>query len=165
MSCRINGIVECGKRHAHIYRRTMLLAEQVKVSMGSPLVTCLLEGPSGRYNTFCLIFLFACYFPKPNFLFFLWLILGHFVLNSGKTATAATIGIESDFPYVKIVSDCLVNHILNWLAWFTFFNITIFMFQTLLIRRFQLNQWLGSVRAVNVQRLSRFLILSAFPSL
>ncbi|KAI5662570.1 hypothetical protein M9H77_21893 [Catharanthus roseus] len=68
--CRINGIVECGERHAHIYRRTMLLAEQVKVSKGSPLVTCLLEGPSG----------------------------------SGKSAMAATIGIESDFPYVKIIS-------------------------------------------------------------
>ncbi|KZV25178.1 vesicle-fusing ATPase [Dorcoceras hygrometricum] len=68
--CRLNGIVECGDRHDHIYRRTMLLAEQVKVSRGSPLVTCLLEGPSG----------------------------------SGKTAMASTIGIESDFPYVKIIS-------------------------------------------------------------
>ncbi|XP_009621247.2 vesicle-fusing ATPase-like [Nicotiana tomentosiformis] len=48
----------------------MLLAEQVKVSRGSPLITCLLEGPSG----------------------------------SGKTLMAATVGIESDFPYVKIIS-------------------------------------------------------------
>ncbi|KAI9070983.1 hypothetical protein K1719_047053 [Acacia pycnantha] len=48
----------------------MLLAEQVKVSIGSPLITCLLEGTSG----------------------------------SGKTALAATVGIDSDFPYVKIVS-------------------------------------------------------------
>lgn len=68
--CRLNGIIECGDRHDHIYRRTMLLAEQVKVSQGSPLITCLLEGPSG----------------------------------SGKTAMASTIGIESDFPYVKIMS-------------------------------------------------------------
>lgn len=68
--CRLNGIVECGTRHDHIYRRTMLLAEQVKVSNGSPLITCLLEGPSG----------------------------------SGKSAMAATVGIESDFPYVKIIS-------------------------------------------------------------
>ncbi|KAG6385450.1 hypothetical protein SASPL_154285 [Salvia splendens] len=68
--CRLNGIVECGTRHEHIYRRTMLLAEQVKVSEGSPLVTCLLEGPSG----------------------------------SGKTAMAATVSIESNFPYVKIIS-------------------------------------------------------------
>ncbi|XP_073142368.1 vesicle-fusing ATPase [Henckelia pumila] len=67
---RSNGIIECGGRHDHIYRRTMLLAEQVKVSQGSQLVTCLLEGPSG----------------------------------SGKTAMASTIGIESDFPYVKIIS-------------------------------------------------------------
>lgn len=68
--CRLNGIVECGGRHEHIFKRTMLLAEQVKVSRGSPLVTCLLEGPSG----------------------------------SGKTAMAASVGIGSDFPYVKIVS-------------------------------------------------------------
>ncbi|KAI3769259.1 hypothetical protein L6452_00360 [Arctium lappa] len=68
--CRLNGIVDCGPRHDHIFKRTMLLAEQVKVSRGSPLVTVLLEGPSG----------------------------------SGKTAMAATVGIGSDFPYVKIIS-------------------------------------------------------------
>ncbi|KAF8029964.1 hypothetical protein BT93_E2397 [Corymbia citriodora subsp. variegata] len=68
--CRLNGMVSCGDRHKHIYERAMLLVEQVKVSKGSPLVTCLLEGPSG----------------------------------SGKTTLAATIGIDSDFPYVKIVS-------------------------------------------------------------
>ncbi|KAI7733374.1 hypothetical protein M8C21_018626, partial [Ambrosia artemisiifolia] len=68
--CRLNGIVDCGQRHDHIFKRTMLLAEQVKVSRGSPLVTALLEGPSG----------------------------------SGKTAMAATVGIGSDFPYVKIIS-------------------------------------------------------------
>ncbi|KAH7844214.1 hypothetical protein Vadar_025554 [Vaccinium darrowii] len=45
--CRLNGVVDCGVRHEHIYKRTMLLAEQVRVSKGSPLVTCLLEGPSG----------------------------------------------------------------------------------------------------------------------
>ncbi|KAG8364940.1 hypothetical protein BUALT_Bualt18G0050900 [Buddleja alternifolia] len=49
--CRLNGIMECGERHDHIYRRTVLLAEQVKVSEGSPLVTCLLEGPSGSGKT------------------------------------------------------------------------------------------------------------------
>ncbi|XP_059662642.1 vesicle-fusing ATPase-like [Cornus florida] len=68
--CRLNGMVDCGGRHQHIYKRTMLLAEQVRVSKGSPLVTCLLEGPSG----------------------------------SGKSAMAATVGIDSDFPYVKIIS-------------------------------------------------------------
>ncbi|KVI03038.1 AAA+ ATPase domain-containing protein [Cynara cardunculus var. scolymus] len=68
--CRLNGIVDCGQRHDHIFKRTMLLAEQVKVSRGSPLITVLLEGPSG----------------------------------SGKTAMAATVGIGSDFPYVKIIS-------------------------------------------------------------
>ncbi|XP_020106063.1 vesicle-fusing ATPase-like [Ananas comosus] len=68
--CRLNGIVDCGERHKHIYQRAMLLVEQVKVSKGSPLLTCLLEGPAG----------------------------------SGKTAMAATVGIDSDFPYVKIIS-------------------------------------------------------------
>ncbi|KAJ1417643.1 P-loop containing nucleoside triphosphate hydrolase [Sesbania bispinosa] len=63
-------MVDCGDRHKRIAQRAMLLVEQVKVSKGSPLVTCLLEGSSG----------------------------------SGKTALAATVGIESDFPYVKIVS-------------------------------------------------------------
>jgi DNA helicase TIP49 (TBP-interacting protein) len=67
---RLNGIVDCGDRHKRIYERAMLLVEQVRVSKGSPLVTCLLEGPSG----------------------------------SGKSAMAASIGINSDFPYVKIVS-------------------------------------------------------------
>jgi hypothetical protein len=52
---RLNGMVECGDRNKHIYQRAMLLVEQVKVSKGSPLVTCLLEGPSGRY---CIVFLF-----------------------------------------------------------------------------------------------------------
>lgn len=68
--CRLNGIVDCGQRHKHIYERAMLLVEQVKVSKGSPLVTCLLEGPSG----------------------------------SGKSAMAASVGIDSDFPYVKVIS-------------------------------------------------------------
>lgn len=47
--CRLNGMVDCGDRHKHIYERAMLLVEQVKESKGSPLLTCLLEGPSGRY--------------------------------------------------------------------------------------------------------------------
>ncbi|RRT50218.1 hypothetical protein B296_00051891 [Ensete ventricosum] len=51
MACRLNGIVDCGKRHMHIHERAMLLVEQVKVSQGSPLVTCLLEGPSGSGKT------------------------------------------------------------------------------------------------------------------
>ncbi|KAK8950576.1 Vesicle-fusing ATPase [Platanthera guangdongensis] len=68
--CRLNGMIYCGERHKHIYQRAMLHVEQVKVSKGSPLLTCLLEGPKG----------------------------------SGKTAIAATVGIDSDFPFVKIVS-------------------------------------------------------------
>ncbi|KAI3887783.1 hypothetical protein MKX03_018630, partial [Papaver bracteatum] len=49
--CRLNGVVDCGERHKQIYQRAMLLVEQVKVSKGSPLVTCLLEGPSGSGKT------------------------------------------------------------------------------------------------------------------
>ncbi|KAL0846381.1 hypothetical protein Bca101_019627 [Brassica carinata] len=49
--CRLNGMVDSGDRHNHIYKRAMLLVEQVKVSTRSPLVTCLLEGPSGSGKT------------------------------------------------------------------------------------------------------------------
>ncbi|KAL1221762.1 Vesicle-fusing ATPase [Cardamine amara subsp. amara] len=49
--CRLNGMVDSGNRHNHIYKRVMLLVEQVKVSTRSPLVTCLLEGPSGSGKT------------------------------------------------------------------------------------------------------------------
>ncbi|XP_065000139.1 vesicle-fusing ATPase-like [Musa acuminata AAA Group] len=46
----LNGIVECGNRHILIHVRAMLVVEQVKVSQGNPLVTCLLEGPSAGKN-------------------------------------------------------------------------------------------------------------------
>uniref|UniRef100_A0A0A9DK02 Vesicle-fusing ATPase n=1 Tax=Arundo donax TaxID=35708 RepID=A0A0A9DK02_ARUDO len=59
-----------GNPYKHIYQRAMHLVEQVKVSRGSPLVTCLLEGPAG----------------------------------SAKSAVAATVGIDSDFAYVKVIS-------------------------------------------------------------
>ncbi|CAI9278807.1 unnamed protein product [Lactuca saligna] len=55
----------------------MLLAKQVKVNRGSPLVTVHLERPSG----------------------------------SGKTAMVATVGISSDFPYLKIVAAPEVPHV------------------------------------------------------
>ncbi|CAL9048090.1 unnamed protein product [Musa banksii] len=54
-----------------IHERAMLVVEQVKVSQGNPLVTCLLEGPSA---------------------------------GKGKTAMTATIGIETDFPFVKFLT-------------------------------------------------------------
>ncbi|KAK9085279.1 hypothetical protein Sjap_025690 [Stephania japonica] len=79
--CRVNGMVDCGVRHKGIYEKAMLLVEQVRGSGKSPLVTCLLEGPSG----------------------------------SGKSAMAATVGIDSDFPYVKIVS---FLHLLNSVSFF-----------------------------------------------
>jgi hypothetical protein len=53
MVSRLNGMVDCGDRHNDIYGSAMLLVEQVKVSKGSQLITCLLEGPSGRY---CMVF-------------------------------------------------------------------------------------------------------------
>ena len=63
MICRLNGMVDCGDRNKHIYQRAMLLVEQVKVSKGSPIVTCLLEGLSGRYAwIFCLIDYVNCIF-------------------------------------------------------------------------------------------------------
>ncbi|KAG6528420.1 hypothetical protein ZIOFF_010594 [Zingiber officinale] len=68
MDFRLNGIIDCGERHKHIHERALLLVEQIKDNQ-SPLVTYLLEGPTG----------------------------------SGKTSMAATIGIESDFPYVKMI--------------------------------------------------------------
>ncbi|KAF9683574.1 hypothetical protein SADUNF_Sadunf04G0027900 [Salix dunnii] len=76
--CRLNGMVDCGDRHKHIYQRAMLLVEQVKVSKGSPMVTCLLEGPSGRQ------------FPS--------------LLHLPFSFASSTVGIDSDFPYVKIIS-------------------------------------------------------------
>ncbi|KAL6141805.1 hypothetical protein ACLB2K_060092 [Fragaria x ananassa] len=68
--CRLNGILNCGDRHRYAYDRAMLLVEQVRSSEGSPLLKCLLEGPSG----------------------------------TGKSALAATIGIHSRFPFVRIIS-------------------------------------------------------------
>ncbi|KAL8166194.1 hypothetical protein V2J09_007693 [Rumex salicifolius] len=49
--CRLNGMVDCGSRHEHIKQRAMLLADQVRLSKGSPIMTCLLEGPSGSGKT------------------------------------------------------------------------------------------------------------------
>eukprot|EP00246_Nothoceros_aenigmaticus_P010109 TRINITY_DN26438_c0_g1_i1.p1 TRINITY_DN26438_c0_g1~~TRINITY_DN26438_c0_g1_i1.p1 ORF type:complete len:310 (+),score=74.74 TRINITY_DN26438_c0_g1_i1:108-932(+) len=68
--CRVNGMLACGVKHAHIQETVMTLVEQVRRSDRTPLLTCLLEGPSG----------------------------------SGKTALAATIAIDSDFPFVKVIS-------------------------------------------------------------
>lgn len=58
---RLNGMVNCGDRHRHIYERAMEKVEQVKVSEGSAIVTCLLEGPRFRYLRFsdALLFIFA----------------------------------------------------------------------------------------------------------
>ncbi|KAF8029744.1 hypothetical protein BT93_E2234 [Corymbia citriodora subsp. variegata] len=48
---RPNGTVGCGDRHKHIYKTAMQLVKQVKGRTGSPLVTCLLEGPNGSGKT------------------------------------------------------------------------------------------------------------------
>ncbi|KAG6523224.1 hypothetical protein ZIOFF_013078 [Zingiber officinale] len=74
MAFRLNGIIDCGERHKHIQERALLLVEKIKDNQ-SPLVTYLLEGPTG----------------------------------SGKTSMTATIGIESDFLYVKIVSCDIID--------------------------------------------------------
>ncbi|KAG6500278.1 hypothetical protein ZIOFF_040121 [Zingiber officinale] len=70
----IYGIIDCGERHKHMHEGALLLVEQIKDNQ-SPLVTYLLEGPTG----------------------------------SGKTSMTATIGIESDFPYVKMVSCDIID--------------------------------------------------------
>ncbi|GBG84791.1 hypothetical protein CBR_g39167 [Chara braunii] len=67
---RLHGMLNYGGRHEHLKKTCMTLVEQVRSSSRTPLLTCLLEGPSG----------------------------------TGKTALAATIAIESGFPFVKIVS-------------------------------------------------------------
>jgi vesicle-fusing ATPase len=50
--CRLNGMLNCGERHAHIQRTVMTFVEQVRKSERTPLLTCLLEGPGGRYISF-----------------------------------------------------------------------------------------------------------------
>ena len=47
-------------------------------------------------------FIFPFSFASPNFL--LPVFDCYALVYSGKTALAATVGIDSDFPYVKIVS-------------------------------------------------------------
>lgn len=59
-SCdRLNGMLDCGDSHAHILRTAKTFVEQVKKSERTPLLTCLLEGPSGTY-----VFELPCKFIK-----------------------------------------------------------------------------------------------------
>jgi vesicle-fusing ATPase len=68
--CRPGGMLPCGQVYYKNIKTASRLVEQVKQSERTPLMTCLLEGPSG----------------------------------TGKTALAATIAIESGFPFIKIIS-------------------------------------------------------------
>jgi vesicle-fusing ATPase len=43
-------MLNCGTRHAHALETVKTFVEQVKKSERTPLLTCLLEGPSGRYS-------------------------------------------------------------------------------------------------------------------
>ncbi|KAL7241238.1 hypothetical protein ACSBR2_006791 [Camellia fascicularis] len=63
----LNGVVNCGARHEHIYKRTMLLTEQVRVSKGSPIVTCLLEGPSVLRLQWQLLLVLTTIFPMSRY--------------------------------------------------------------------------------------------------
>lgn len=112
----------------------MLLAEQVKVSRGSPLVTCLLEGPSGRY-VWCYFF-FICFSSLVHLIVICLILL---VADSGKTAMAASVGIGSDFPYVKIVSGFSLFSCLNT-SFICFTPSHVFKPTSLSMYRFQLNQ-------------------------
>ncbi|KAG0631526.1 hypothetical protein M758_1G260800 [Ceratodon purpureus] len=68
--CRSGGMLPCGEAFSKNLKTAKTLIEQVKKSERTPLMTCLLEGPS----------------------------------STGKTALAASIAIESGFPFIKIVS-------------------------------------------------------------
>lgn len=48
---RLNGMLECGERHRQLKATCMTLVEQVRKSSKTPLLSCLLEGPSGRSAT------------------------------------------------------------------------------------------------------------------
>lgn len=65
-----NGIVDYGDRFRQIYNTCHTLIKQVKNSPQTPLLSLLLEGPSG----------------------------------TGKTALAAKLALESEFPYIKLIS-------------------------------------------------------------
>lgn len=69
-SYRLNGMLDYGDRYRHLLSSIRMLVNQVRTSAVTPLITCLLEGPSG----------------------------------TGKTALAATVAIESEFPFVKVLS-------------------------------------------------------------
>ncbi|KAL0924402.1 hypothetical protein M5K25_005229 [Dendrobium thyrsiflorum] len=68
-----HGIIDCGERHKHVNENTVLLVRHVKSKLYQ-LFTYLLEGPQGRYK--------------------------HPIVRQQITTT---IGINSHFPYVKIV--------------------------------------------------------------
>eukprot|EP00898_Chlorokybus_atmophyticus_P000543 jgi/Chlat1/148/Chrsp1S00225 len=67
---RLNGMLDRGSRFAHVLSTCRTLVAQLQRSTNTPLLSLLLEGPTG----------------------------------SGKTALAATLAIESGFPFVKVVS-------------------------------------------------------------
>jgi len=69
-SYRMHGIISYGASFDQLLHTCQRLVDQVKNSEKTPLLTALLEGPSG----------------------------------AGKTALAATLGISSSFPFIKIVS-------------------------------------------------------------
>jgi hypothetical protein len=46
---RPHGIVDCGERHAHALATVKTFVEQLKESGRTTQLTCLLEGPHGRY--------------------------------------------------------------------------------------------------------------------
>ncbi len=171
---RPHEILDCGERHAHALATVKTFVEQLKESGRTTLLTCLLEGPHGRYmldfldavlslqhnrlqdihaNVRCYIVPCWCFAqPCVNnqghihfccILFSLYLLLKQmtqvaqvkrcfclcrihhairashhnslfnirrtltvsifFLACSGKTALAATIGIDIGFPFIKIV--------------------------------------------------------------
>jgi vesicle-fusing ATPase len=75
--CISNGVISYGQSFDKLYDAVKLFVQQVKNSDRTPLVSVLLEGPTG----------------------------------SGKTALSAKLAMESDFPYVKLLSpEALVGY-------------------------------------------------------
>lgn len=66
----MHGIINYGSTYEHLYMTLKTLVQQVQNSEKTPLISCLLDGPSG----------------------------------SGKSALAASVAMESGFPFVKVVS-------------------------------------------------------------
>ncbi|KAH9576971.1 hypothetical protein CY35_01G190400 [Sphagnum magellanicum] len=120
--CRLNGMLDCGERHAHIQRTVMTFVEQVSFKdlvAGTYLfLGAVLSMHCERLQEFhakgsCYEFCAGAFAQKmleasrTDIRSNMYTITCFLLACSGKTALAATIGIESGFPFIKIVSSTL----------------------------------------------------------